>query len=468
MTPKIGPVGLEPTTYGLEIRCSVQLSYEPVNENTGFPFVLSPGVISLTPRLTPGVSGYTLSRCQKDTRFLRGKAGVSNYLTRKEEVTAVSDSIGISIAGKPQKPYPDFPLFPHATKRWAKKIKGRLHYFGRWDDWKAALERFQYENDFLQAGKTPPPRNVDALTVGDLVNGFLENREAKVLSGEMAKRTFADSKRTGSMLIEALGRHTSVESLTPNDFAKLRERFSKGVGLVSLGNDIQRSRVIFNFAFKNEMIDRPVRMGLSFSKPSKKSVRKEKQTKPAKVFAIDELVTIFNAAKPQMKCFMLLALNGGLGPSDLGQLEAKHIKAGWVRFPRPKTQVDREFPLWLETTKAIEEGRQTEYDSELVFVTKYGQSWYKDAADSPITKEFVKLLKECGLHEKQRGFYALRHTFRTVADGCRDRVAIDRIMGHSDDSMGANYREWIEPERLQAVVEHVRKWLAPMLKAVAK
>ena len=26
---KIGPVGLEPTTYGLEIRCSIQLSYEP-------------------------------------------------------------------------------------------------------------------------------------------------------------------------------------------------------------------------------------------------------------------------------------------------------------------------------------------------------------------------------------------------------------------------------------------------------
>lgn len=375
----------------------------------------------------------------------------------------------VKMRTKPDKPYLDFPLYAHNSGRWAKKIKGRTHFFGPWDDWQAALERFQYENDFLQQGKTPPPRDVTALTVAELVNSMLEHREAKVASGEMAKRTWDDYKRTGVRLASEFGRHRTVESLTASDFTKLRAKLASEMGLVALGNEIGRCRVFFNFAYKNDLIDRPVKTGLGFDKPSKKSIKREKQTKADKVFTVAELQTIYQAADPQMRAFILLALNGALGNSDLGQLEQKHIQDGWIVYPRPKTLVDRRFPLWPETRAAVEQAKQTKYpELPFVFITKYGQCWHKESSASPISAEFRKLCQSVGLHENGRGFYALRHQFRTVADSCRDTVAINHIMGHADDSMAATYREWIEPERLQAVVDHVYEWVKPMLAPARK
>jgi hypothetical protein len=76
-----------------------------------------------------------------------------------------------------------------------------------------------------------------------------------------------------------------------------------------------------------------------------------------------------------------------------------------------------------------------------------------------VSVAFGALLKRLGLHRPGIGFYALRHTFRTVADAARDPVAIDNIMGHADPSMGGHYRERIEDSRLLAVADHVRAWL---------
>jgi hypothetical protein len=104
---------------------------------------------------------------------------------------------------KPTKPYADFPLFPHATGRWAKKIRGKLHYFGKWDDPDGALQKYLDQKDDLHAGRTPRVPG-EGLTVRELLNRFLTAKRQLVDTREITERTFMDyhatCKRIGDTL----------------------------------------------------------------------------------------------------------------------------------------------------------------------------------------------------------------------------------------------------------------------------
>lgn len=367
---------------------------------------------------------------------------------------------------KPKKPYADYPLYAHNTGRWAKKINGQLHYFGPWEDPDGALNLFLHQRDDLYAGREPTPPE-GAFTMRVLANAFLNDRLHRLETGEITQRTFDDYHRVCKMLIEHFGKNRLVEDIVPRHFNKLRAELAKGVGPVTLGNEVSRVRVIFNFAYKAGHVDAPIRFGPSFKRPSKRLLRQARAERGLVMFEANQIQQMLDASSGQVRAMVWLGINCGFGNSDCAQLpqSALDLDDGWVNFPRPKTGVPRRCPLWSETVRALKdamfhrpEAKEEEY-ADRVFITKYGQPWAKDRSASPLSTEVRKILKSLKIHRQGIGFYALRHTFETIGGDCRDQVAVDYIMGHVRDDMASVYRERISDERLHAVTGTVKAWL---------
>ena len=374
------------------------------------------------------------------------------------------------------KPYKDFPLRLHATGQWIKKIRQRTVYFGT--DADAALKKYLEQRDDLQAGRTPRVQG-EGLTVRDLANRFLTQKKSMVDSGELSPRTFADYHATCERLCESFGKTRLVSDLAADDFERLRAAYSKTRGLVSVANMVRNVRITFKFGYDAGLIQQPIRFGPGFKTPTKGKLRKERQAKPLRMFEAAELRRLIDTAEQPMKAMILLAANTGFGQSDLANLpkSAINLESGWVDYPRPKTAIERRCPLWPDTVKAVREAitkrpaAKDAADAGLVFITKYGSRWVRIGPKAPVDSvglEFGKLLRQLKLEREGRGFYAIRHSFATVAGESRDQVAVNAVMGHSGgaaDDIPGRYRERISDERLVAVVEHVRQWLFTKPKA---
>jgi integrase len=376
------------------------------------------------------------------------------------------------VQGRPAKPSPDFPLFPHAAGVWAKKIRGKMHYFGPWDDPDGALKKYLDQKDDLHAGRKPRP-DVQALTVKDVVNAFRNSKTKLQEAGELSPRTWADYKRVCDLLVAHFGRQRIVSDLHPEDFAELRNKAAKKWGPHRLATTIQYARSVFKYAFEEELIPTPVRFGRGFKRPTKKTMRLHRAKQGPKLFTAEEVRKLITAAKMPMKAMLLLGINAAFGNADCGNLPltALDLERGFIDFPRPKTGCPRRCPLWPETVQALKEALakrpkpKEEEHGELVFITKYGDTWGKDTSENPISREVGKLLKKAEINgRKGIGFYTLRHVFRTIADEVKDQPAADYIMGYEIPNMSSVYRETISDARLKAVSDHVRAWLFPPAK----
>lgn len=412
---------------------------------------------------TQDVGNSELTECESENK-------THTTLTPTGDVAAT-----VTASGRPAKPSPDFPLFPHSTGRWAKKIRGKFVYFGSWNDPQGALDRYNANKERLRRGEKPRP-DPGTITVNYLASHFLLAKQDRVNSGELSPRTYAQYEETCRDIVATFGKHRPVADLFPDDFATLRKRMAERYSPGTLGNFIIRVRVVFKYAAKEKLIPNPVDYGGGFTRPSKKALRKQRQQGGRKLFTAEEIRRLIGlspwapAAPPQLVAMILLGINAGLGNADCGRLpkSALDMDNGWLEFPRVKTGIERRIPLWPETVAAIREAiaqrpePKDPADAELVFITRFGQAWHTDTTESPISYEMGKLLRRLHINGRRRlGFYSLRHTFRTIGDETKDQPACDAIMGHApeSDDMRDVYREGIKDERLKAVTDYVRRWL---------
>lgn len=388
-------------------------------------------------------------------------------------------------AKKVGKKLSDFPLFKHKKGYWAKKVRRKHVYFEKIaddPDGSQSLDQWLDAEPYLRTGRTPP-RTTQGYTVAEVCYRFMTQKDHDVEAGAIKKVTRQDYFRTCKLMLTFFGDDQSICDLTPEDFQSLANHLSKKYSVYRFDNTLKRIRSVLKYAYDMGLVDTPIRTGPALKLPPARQKRAHRQANPRKFEACEIRLLLEHAEQP-LKAMIFLGINCGFGNSDCGNLpiQAIDFADGWIDFPRPKTAVPRKCPIWKETIAVLRQAlacrpkAKTENHDHLVFVTKFGGSWAKETEDNPVSKEFRKLTKrvkkiitanpaKCDIERYQNigrkgvSFYALRHTFETVAGGSKDQVAVDHIMGHVDTSMAAHYRESIEDERLIAVSDHVRNWL---------
>ena len=259
-------------------------------------------------------------------------------------------------ATKPEKPYAEYPLFAHASGQWCRKIKGKFYYFGKWENWEAALKTYREQVDYLQLGVEPPAVYT---TLGEVLNSYLSSKKDSLDIKDIDQRTYDDYVRTCD-IVARLGKHRPFESLNSADLSRLRTMLAKGtkgqlLSPISHKRRLTDARMVFYHA--NQQLGFNLRYLKSLAPPSKKKIRERTNAIGERMFEAAEIRTLLKEAEQPLKSLIYLGINCGFGPKDCVFMTADRFILGAKlhNFPRIKNGVCRECSLWQETVKSLQE-----------------------------------------------------------------------------------------------------------------
>jgi integrase len=355
-----------------------------------------------------------------------------------------------------------FPLTRHKTGQYCKKIKGKMYYFGI--DKRRALERYLEQAACLHAGRpVSPGSSADKLSMKTLCNLYLDHQESRVAIGEVKPRHLGEQVSLLKWFVKFVGPYRLVADVSTLDLQNYRTKLIRaGLSANTINNRIAALKAMYNWALDNEVIEHPPRLR------AVKKVTPQKAEKPT--FTPEQIRLLLEHATVPIQTMIWLGLNCGFGCTDCAELKWTNLdlEHGRVTFPRGKTGIGRNLPLWPETVRALQ---AVPKQGELVFYTRSGNPWVRTMSskqedgttkytrDGAVTKEFSRLMKKAGIEvPKGVNFYTLRRTAATVAANSGDPFAVQKLLGHADVKMASTYVQNIS-EQTDRVINHSRKVL---------
>ena len=421
----------------------------------------------------------------------------------------------------PKLPSPDFPLRLHRNGQWYKSVwnprekKSEQFYFGAWQDdpkGERALKDPELgwlaRRDAIKAGidnvRVQPAADAD-LTLGNLMARFLAFKRGRVTSGELSLATLDGYLKAVQAFVTFQKASTPASGLRPEHFTAYARHLVEGrnLGRHARKRVITYINTFLRYGAKNGWISMP-NAGTDWVAPAtdRDSMRVAKARAGVKdnaerILTGEEIDALLDRSQPAFKAMILLGINCGLGPADLGRLRWHTIdlKRGTMCFPRPKTGVMRLGYLWKKTRRALKRVRTLKHnrialvsqgDDALVFITRKNLPYYREVevhrlvevdgqrvrklvgvkVDNAILRTFRRMARELELDGVT--FYRLRHTFKTLGKKARDREALDLMMGHKDTTTGKIYdHEDIGWKRIRRVARSVHHKLWPHAKPTA-
>lgn len=392
----------------------------------------------------------------------------------------------------------------HKNGQWVKKIRGKLNYFGPWDDPDGALQRYLANAEDLQAGRPVNTSPTSAgVTVAAVFNRYLAHRSedvrqnrrelGEIVEDKISPGQFNRYRRAGNLMADVLGGDAVADDLTAADFARVHARLKANYKPETMANYANAIKTVLRWAHEEaELLTHRPKVGGSLTvKSLKRSLRQKRDEGRKRLLTPDQIHAMLAVGDARDRACIMLGINMGFGATDCGDLEERHIDrdAMLIDMPRLKTLVPRVCPLWVETLNAIDAAHAERpeplnpADADKLLLSPGGRTLTgtnESRIDAKgrirpavhhddVLQRFKVWCRKADIERKHGwGFRMFRTTFATIGKRSRDTEAVRVIMGHADAKTLEHYLEEEDHAALRAVTDHVHGWLWPAKKGGRK